>query len=134
MPLIDDEGMGVGGGAVGRVPFCEMRIFCRKVIMPMGQDLWIVRGRSGDGGSAATPSPASCRRRALTPEGGRLIYRVGGWGPGPIPLPRVLKPSTRAHEEVDAEGRLVFDVGISLPLIGRLALSRLAGAGWMTTI
>jgi saccharopine dehydrogenase-like NADP-dependent oxidoreductase len=63
----------------------------------------------------------------LTPEGDRLVYRVEGWRLGPIPLPRGLGPSTRAHEEVDAEGRFVFDVEISLPLIGRLVRYR----GWL---
>ncbi|HYC75667.1 SDR family oxidoreductase [Brevundimonas sp.] len=56
----------------------------------------------------------------LEPEGGRLIYRVEGWRLGPIPLPRALAPSACAHEEVDAQGRFVFDVEISAPLIGRL--------------
>jgi len=60
----------------------------------------------------------------LTPENGRLVYRVEGWRLGPIPLPRALGPSTRAHEEVDAEGRFVFDVEISAPLIGRLVRYR----------
>lgn len=63
----------------------------------------------------------------LTPEGERLIYRVEGWRLGLIPLPRSLGPSTRAHEEVDAEGRFVFDVEISAPLIGRLVRYR----GWL---
>ena len=63
----------------------------------------------------------------LTPEGDRLVYRVEGWRLGPIPLPRALAPSTSAHEEVDAEGRFVFDVEISLPLIGRLVRYR----GWL---
>lgn len=63
----------------------------------------------------------------LTPEGERLVYCVEGWRLGPIPLPRALAPSTRAHEEVDAQGRFVFDVDISAPLIGRLARYR----GWL---
>lgn len=63
----------------------------------------------------------------LEPEGDRLVYRVEGWRLGPIPLPRALGPSTRAHEEVDAEGRFVFDVEISAPLIGRLVRYR----GWL---
>ncbi len=66
----------------------------------------------------------------LTPEDGRLVYRVEGWRLGPIPLPRVLAPSTRAHEEVDAEGRFVFDVEISAPLIGRLVHYR----GWLARV
>jgi NAD(P)-dependent dehydrogenase (short-subunit alcohol dehydrogenase family) len=66
----------------------------------------------------------------LTPEGGRLVYRVDGWRLGPIPLPRGLGPWTRAHEEVDAEGRFVFDVEIFAPLIGRLVRYR----GWLARI
>lgn len=66
----------------------------------------------------------------LTPEGGRLVYRVEGWRLGPIPLPRALAPATRAHEEVDAEGRFVFDVEISAPLIGRLVRYR----GWLMRV
>ena len=63
----------------------------------------------------------------LTPEAARLVYEVQGWRLGPLPLPRALGPSTRAHEEVDAEGRFVFDVEISAPLIGRLVRYR----GWL---
>ncbi len=66
----------------------------------------------------------------LTPEGDRLVYRVEGWRLGPIPLPRALGPSTRAFEEVDAEGRFVFDVEISLPLVGRLVRYR----GWLVRV
>ena len=66
----------------------------------------------------------------LTPEHGRLVYRVEGWRLGPIPLPRALGPSTRAHEEVDAEGRFVFDVEISLPVVGRLVRYR----GWLARV
>ena len=63
----------------------------------------------------------------LTPEGDRLVYRVEGWRAGPIPLPKALAPSTAAFEEVDAEGRFVFDVTITAPLIGRLVRYR----GWL---
>lgn len=47
---------------------------------------------------------------SLSPEGERLVYRVEGWRLGFLPLPRALAPSARAHEEVDADGRFVFDV------------------------
>lgn len=63
----------------------------------------------------------------LTPEGDRLVYRVEGWRLGQVPLPRALGPTTAAHEEVDAEGRFVFDVGIRLPLVGRVVRYR----GWL---
>lgn len=63
----------------------------------------------------------------LTPEDGRLVYRVTGWRFGPIPLPKEVGPSTVAFEEVDAEGRFVFDVTISVPLVGRVVRYR----GWL---
>lgn len=63
----------------------------------------------------------------LAPEGERLVYRVEGWRIGPLPLPRFLAPSTRAHEAVDAEGRFVFDVEICAALLGRLVRYR----GWL---
>ena len=63
----------------------------------------------------------------LTPEGERLVYRVEGWRLGPLPLPRALGPTTTAYEEVDAEGRFVFDVEIRLPLVGRVVRYR----GWL---
>ena len=66
----------------------------------------------------------------LTPRGGRLIYEVEGWRLGPIPLPRRLGPTTRAFEEVDGEGRFVFDVEISLPLVGRVVRYR----GWLVRV
>lgn len=59
-------------------------------------------------------------RLRLTPEGDRLVYTVEGWRLGPITLPRKLAPCTLTHERLDAEGRFVFDVEISAPLIGRL--------------
>ena len=63
----------------------------------------------------------------LAPKGDRLVYRVEGWRLGPIPLPKAMAPRTTAHEEVDSEGRFVFDVEISLPLVGRLVRYR----GWL---
>lgn len=64
---------------------------------------------------------------SLTPEGERLIYRVVGWRLGPIPLPKALGPSAVAFEEVDEQGRFVFDVTINAPLLGRLVRYR----GWL---
>jgi saccharopine dehydrogenase-like NADP-dependent oxidoreductase len=63
----------------------------------------------------------------LTPDGDRLVYRVAGWRLGPLPLPRALGPSTVAFEEVDAQGRFVFDVTITAPFAGRLVRYR----GWL---
>ncbi|RZJ05850.1 MAG: SDR family NAD(P)-dependent oxidoreductase [Brevundimonas sp.] len=67
---------------------------------------------------------------SLTPEDGRLVYRVLGWRIGPAPLPHGLAPRTRAFEEVDDQGRFVFDVEISAPLIGRLVRYR----GWLERV
>lgn len=89
-----------------------------------------VLSASGEGGRVRERFGPVSMVLSLTPEGERLVYRVEGWRLGPIPLPRALGPSTRAHEEVDAEGRFVFDVEISLPLIGRLARYR----GWLMRV
>ncbi|HYD28742.1 DUF4166 domain-containing protein [Brevundimonas sp.] len=89
-----------------------------------------VLSRPRDGGRVRERfGPLSMDLR-LAPEGDRLVYRVEGWRLGAIPLPRVLAPSTRAHEEVDAEGRFVFDVEISVPLAGRLVRYR----GWLLRV
>jgi hypothetical protein len=44
-----------------------------------------------------------------------------------IRLPRVLWPRVHARERLDARGRVTFDVGIALPLLGRLVAYR----GWL---
>ncbi len=66
----------------------------------------------------------------LTPRDGRLIYEVAGWRVGSLPLPRALAPRTKTHEEVDEQGRFVFDVEIAAPLIGRLVRYR----GWLQRV
>lgn len=66
-------------------------------------------------------------RLRLRPEGDRLIYSVEGWRLGPVPLPQVLAPRTRTHEELGTDGRFVFDVEIWAPLVGRLVHYR----GWL---
>ncbi|MFJ6024841.1 DUF4166 domain-containing protein [Brevundimonas sp. NPDC092305] len=66
----------------------------------------------------------------LTPRDGWLIYEVTGWRVGPLPLPRALAPRTKTHEEVDGQGRFVFDVEIAAPLIGRLVRYR----GWLQRV
>lgn len=53
-----------------------------------------------------------------------------GWRLGALPLPSALAPRTRAHEEVDEQGRFIFDVEISAPLIGRLVRYR----GWLERV
>lgn len=56
-----------------------------------------------------------------------LDMAVTGWRLGPLPLPRFLRPTTRASERVDAQGRFRFDVALFLPLVGRLVHYR----GWL---
>ena len=56
-----------------------------------------------------------------------LDMAVTGWRLGPLPLPRVLRPTTRASERVDGEGRFRFDVALFLPLVGLLVHYR----GWL---
>ena len=64
---------------------------------------------------------------ALTVEGGRLTYPVVAGRCFGIPLPRMLLPVSRTAESVDAEGRAVFDVEVSLPGLGRIVHYR----GWL---
>lgn len=92
-----------------------------------GRTFSSVLSRPGDGGRIVERFGGLSFRLRLTPEGDRLAYSVEGWRLGPIPLPRAMAPRTRTHEEVDAEGRFVFDVEISVPLIGRLVRYR----GWL---
>jgi hypothetical protein len=89
-----------------------------------------VLSRPREGGRMSERFGPASMDLSLTPQGERLVYRVEGWRLGPIPLPRLLAPSTHAYEAVDAEGRFVFDVEISLPLIGRLVRYR----GWLTRV
>lgn len=92
-----------------------------------GRTFSSVLSRPGDGGRIVERFGGLSFRLRLTPEGDRLIYSVEGWRLGPLPLPQALAPRTRTHEDVDAEGRFVFDVEISVPLIGRLVRYR----GWL---
>ncbi len=92
-----------------------------------GQTFSSVLSRPGEGGRIVERFGRLSFRLRLTPEGDRLNYNVEGWRLGAIPLLRALAPKTRTHEEVDAEGRFVFDVEISVPLIGRLVRYR----GWL---
>ncbi|AQR63521.1 hypothetical protein BZG35_12515 [Brevundimonas sp. LM2] len=64
----------------------------------------------------------------LTPSPTGLRYDVGGWRIGPIRLPPALAPRTTTSEQVDAEGRFVFDVDLGLPWGDRLVHYR----GWLT--
>ncbi|MFF8800162.1 MULTISPECIES: DUF4166 domain-containing protein [unclassified Methylobacterium] len=56
-----------------------------------------------------------------------LDMAVTGWRLGTLPLPRLLRPTTRASERIDAQGRFRFDVALFLPLIGLLVHYR----GWL---
>ncbi|WP_237353253.1 SDR family oxidoreductase [Xanthobacter sp. YC-JY1] len=64
---------------------------------------------------------------ALNVVGGRLAYPVvAGYCAG-LPLPRALLPISETIESMDAEGRVTFDVAISLPRVGRIVRYR----GWL---
>ncbi len=66
----------------------------------------------------------------LTPEGGRLVYRVQGWRLLGLPMPKAWAPTTVTHEKEDAEGRFAFDVEIGLPIAGRMVRYR----GWLERV
>ena len=51
---------------------------------------------------------------------GRLAYPVTAWRLAGMPLPIFLAPRSQSTEWRDEEGRFRFDVGVSLPLLGRL--------------
>lgn len=44
-----------------------------------------------------------------------------------FPVPRMLLPVSETAESVDAEGRVTFDVAVSLPWLGRIVRYR----GWL---
>ncbi|QTC90023.1 SDR family oxidoreductase [Brevundimonas goettingensis] len=66
----------------------------------------------------------------LTPEDGRLVYRVQGWRLLGLSMPRAWAPTTVTHEKEDAEGRFAFDVEIGLPVAGRMVRYR----GWLEAV
>jgi hypothetical protein len=66
----------------------------------------------------------------LSPEGGRLVYRVQGWRLLGVSMPKAWAPTTATHEQIDAEGRFAFDVEIGLPVAGRMVRYR----GWLERV
>jgi len=64
---------------------------------------------------------------ALTPTPGGLRYDIAGWRLGRLPLPGRLKPRIAVEETLDTQGRFHFDVGLNLPLLGRMVRYR----GWL---
>ena len=64
---------------------------------------------------------------AVTAGPGGLDMAVTGWRLGSLPLPRRLRPTTRARERIDADERFRFDVSLFLPLIGLLVRYK----GWL---
>ena len=64
----------------------------------------------------------------LTASNDKLHLVPHHWQLGPIPLPRILAPTSDATESVDAQSRFHFDVAISLPFrCGRIVRYR----GWL---
>ncbi len=61
---------------------------------------------------------------------GRLAYPVRSWSIAGLPLPRLLAPRSDTCEWQDEQGRFCFDVGISLPLLGRVVRYR----GWLKPV
>jgi saccharopine dehydrogenase-like NADP-dependent oxidoreductase len=66
----------------------------------------------------------------LSPEDGRLVYRVEGWRLLGLRMPKAWAPTTETHEKEDAEGRFAFDVEIGLPIAGRMVRYR----GWLERV
>ncbi|NBW06885.1 MAG: DUF4166 domain-containing protein [Caulobacteraceae bacterium] len=66
----------------------------------------------------------------LSPEDGRLVYRVQGWRLLGLPMPKAWAPTTATHEKEDVEGRFAFDVEIGLPVAGRMVRYR----GWLEQV
>jgi NAD(P)-dependent dehydrogenase (short-subunit alcohol dehydrogenase family) len=63
----------------------------------------------------------------LRVENEKLIYPISKARCCGVPIPRFLLPTTNAFETVDEQGRFVFDVLITLPIVGRLVHYR----GWL---
>lgn len=57
---------------------------------------------------------------APTVENGRLVMSIKSWRVGWLPLPGFLAPRSTASEAATEDGSLLFDVPISVPLLGRL--------------
>jgi len=66
----------------------------------------------------------------LSPEDGRLVYRVEGWRLLGVPMPKAWAPTTVTNEKEDVEGRFAFDVEIGLPIAGRMVRYR----GWLEAV
>lgn len=86
---------------------------------------------AGEGADAGTVVErfgplAFALRNALDSEG--LTQEIAAAYVLGIRLPRFLWPRVHARERIDAQGRFTFDVGIALPLLGRLV----AYKGWLT--
>lgn len=64
-------------------------------------------------------------RNALNGEG--LSQKIAAAYVLGVRMPRLLWPRVHARERIDAQGRFTFDVGIAVPLLGRLVAYR----GWL---
>ncbi len=64
---------------------------------------------------------------ALSAENGKLHFPVSGGSCLGVPIPRVLLPKSDTFEFIDGQGRVCFDVSITLPLAGHVVTYR----GWL---
>ncbi|WP_275552349.1 DUF4166 domain-containing protein [Microvirga brassicacearum] len=121
------------GLRVSRAPLSPRSLLCRK--------------RAKKSGPAGSGAPHSGAAFAPTPRPGRLTEQFGpfvillriaaheegfdltivGWRLGPLPLPAILAPRSKAHAFVDDDGCYRFDVAVTLPFIGTLVHYR----GWL---
>jgi hypothetical protein len=66
----------------------------------------------------------------ITPDGEGLSQEIAAAYALGIPMPRLLWPLVHTRERIDGQGRFTFDVGIAVPLLGRLVAYR----GWLVPI
>jgi Domain of unknown function (DUF4166) len=71
--------------------------------------------------------PFSFRMKISGREDGLDMHMVSA-RMGPLPLPKFMTPKIKATERTNPKGEHLFDVSISLPLIGRIVHY----AGWLT--
>lgn len=68
--------------------------------------------------------PLSFRARLLRDTSGGLRMCVEGAYCFGVRLPAIFTPTSDAREFVDAQGRFNFDVGVAMPIVGRVVRAR----------